>query len=135
MDTITPTAPRRLSWFNVAYLTVLLAGGLWCAATGVWPMAVVLLAGATLMGVVIRRALHGQGTDTRRLDAVQPFDERERAASTWSFAVVGRVALVALTALFVAQVALRRVDLVVAVGLVLLTAVWGVAIRVALRRA
>ncbi|GGL42845.1 hypothetical protein H9L10_10915 [Phycicoccus endophyticus] len=129
--------PRQLTWFNRILLAVVVAGGLWCTATGVWWFAAGLLGTAAALGVVLWRAVRGRGSDTRRLDAAQPFDEREHAASTWSFAVVGRTAIVALVAAVVVQAATRdgRVDATLASALVLVCLVWATAIRLALRRA
>lgn len=134
--TTTATPRRRISTFNVLYLAVLGLGGVWCAVEGVWTMAVVFLGVAVVLGVVIVRSLHGGGTDTKRLDAVQPFDEREQAASTWALAVVGQAALLGLTAVFVGLVATDAGPalLPVAFGLMALAVVWGVANRLAVRR-
>ncbi|NHA69669.1 hypothetical protein [Phycicoccus flavus] len=134
---LTSTAPRRrISTFNLLYLTVLTVGGLWCLVVGVWTMGVVLVGMAVVLGIVIGRSRRGAGTDTGRVDAVQPYDERERAASTWAFAVVGQAALIGLTAVFVGLVATDTGPglLPVALGLVALAVVWGVANRVAVRR-
>ena len=128
---------RDVSWFNRILITVLALGGAWCVAARVWPLGVVLVAAAVIMGVVTLRAAGGRGSDTMRLDAVQPYDEREQAASEWSFAVVGRIAIVGLVTVFVVQGATRdgRVDPVVTLVLVTLCLVWAGAIRVAVRRA
>lgn len=137
-DPLTSAAPRRrISTFNLLYLALFVGGGLWCLVAGVWTMGVVLLAVAVLLGAVIARSRRGAGSDTERLNAVQPYDEREQAASTWAFAVVGQAALLGLTAVFIGLVATGAGPemLPVALGLLALAVVWGVANRVAVRRA
>ncbi len=127
---------HRISWFNRILLTVVVVGGIWCLLSEAWLLGVLLLVAAAVLGAVILLAARGRFSDTTRLDAVQPFDERERAASTWSFAVVGRAAIIGMLGVFITQAATRegRVDLWVAFAVVLLCVVWGVAIRVAVRR-
>ncbi|WP_299446617.1 hypothetical protein [uncultured Phycicoccus sp.] len=127
---------RPISWFNRVLLTVLVAGAVWCAVTGVWLLAVVLAAAVAYLGLSIARARRGSGSDRSRVNAVQPFDERERDASTRALALVGQTSIIALMSIFIAQAATRdgRVDPVVAGVLIVLAAVWGVGIQVAVRR-
>ena len=127
---------HRISWFNRILLTVVVVGGIWCLLTDAWWLGVLLLVAAAVLGVVILLAARGRFSDTTRLDAVQPFDEREQAASTWSFAVVGRAAIIGMLGVFIVQAATRggRVDLWVALAVVLLCVIWGLAIRAAVRR-
>ncbi len=131
------TTLRHLTWFNRINLTVLVAGAAWCAVAGVWGMAVILVLAAAFLVVSIWRAARGAGTDTSRINAVQPYDERERAASTWALALVGQFAIIGLTALLVVQAATHdgRVDLLVAGPLIALALVWAVGIKAAVRRA
>ena len=131
------TALRHLTWFNRLFLAVMLGGAVWCLAVGIRWWAAVLPVGVAYLAVAYRQALRGKGTDRSRVNAVQPFDERESAASTWAFNITGQVAVLALMAIFVAQTATRdgQPDTVVVLLLLLVAGTWGVAIQVATRRA
>lgn len=134
--TTSATPRRRISTFNLLYLAVFVGGGVWCLVEGVWFLGAVFLGLSLFLGLAIARSRRGAGSDTERLNAVQPYDEREQAASTWAFAIVGQAALLGLTALFVGQIASRdgEADAVVVLGLLGLAVVWGVANRLAVRR-
>ncbi|MBR7743333.1 hypothetical protein KC207_08530 [Phycicoccus sp. BSK3Z-2] len=130
-------AIRHLTWFNRLFLVVMVGGAVWCLAVGIWWWTALLLVGVAYLAVAYRQALRGGGTDRSRVNAVQPFDERESAASTWAFNVTGQVAVLALMALFVAQTAMQggQPDTIVVLLLLLVAGTWGVAIQVATRRA
>ena len=130
------TALRHLTWFNRLFLALLVGGAAWWVAAGIWWYGIGLVLALGYLAVAYHRALRGRGTDRSRVNAVQPFDERERAASTWAFNVTGQVAVLALLGVFIGQVATGGVetDLTVALLLLLVAGTWGVAIQVATRR-
>ena len=127
---------HRITWFNRILLTVFVVGGAWCMVAGVWWIGLLLVLAAAVLSVIVWLAARGRLSDTARLDAVQPFDEREQAASTWSFAMVGRTAVIGMVGVFVVQAATRdgQVEPWLALAIILLCVVWGVSIRVAVRR-
>ncbi len=129
------TTARSITWFNRIYLAVFVAGAAWSLLEGQVLFGAALAAGAGAVAVSIVRATRGRGSDFERVSAVQPFDERDRAASTWSFAVVGMAAIILQTVVLLTQI-LRdgRADLLVAGESLSLFAVWAAAVWVAVRR-
>ncbi len=94
----------HLTWFNRAML-LLLGGGVAVALVrSEWLLAGVFGCLLLSMGAVILLASRGRGTDRMRVDAAQPYDERERLLTTRGFAVVGQFAIIAQLGLVLQQV-------------------------------
>ncbi len=126
---------RSISWFNRLYLALFAVGALGAAVSGEWWMSAALVLALAVVAIFIVRSLRGRGSDLTRISAAQPYDERDRAASTWSFAVVGMAAIIGQTALVVAGLVRDGVaDPLVLVQFLILMLVWSVAATVAVRR-
>lgn len=125
---------RPVSLFNRIYGPLLLA----CAAVALWRGVHGTAAIALLMCLTgawsVHRARQGLGSVSERVNAVQPYDERDAALVHASFAILGMAVLVAQTVMFFVAL-VRGVD---ATGeLLRLAAVCGigfVATEIAVRR-
>lgn len=92
---------QRITWFNRAMLVVLAAGAVLALVKGLWIPAVVLAVAFAIMAALIVRAAGGGGSDQTRIDAAQPYDEREARVALSGFALAGQVAVVVQTGLVI----------------------------------
>jgi hypothetical protein len=96
---------HRLSWFNRIALLLVLIGVIVCIMRGQWLPAGVFALALIGMAWAAIAASRGRGSDRMRVDAAQPFDERERQIVRSGFAVVGQFAFLTQIALVIWQVA------------------------------
>jgi hypothetical protein len=132
MQTLTAT-----TWFNRITLLVLSAGIVYLFVLGQTTAAVLWLAGVLYAAFSVVRSVSGRARDTTRVDAAQPFDERDAAAVRSGFALVGQVAFIAQLAIVIWHMGRpEEPGLLVEAGKVVVLAVaLGVGNRAALRQA
>jgi hypothetical protein len=125
-----------LTWFNKIGLAVLGVGVVYLALAGQSTAAILWSAGLLYLCVAVYRSVRGRAGDTERVDAAQPYDERDAAAIRSGFAAVGQVAFLGQVAIVIWH--MGRPDepglLVESVKVVVLAVVLGVANRAALQR-
>ena len=128
----------RMSWWNAVLALATLVGAVTMAALGRWGVAAIFLAVVVVVAGSAIYARSGRASDLTRLNAIEYADERDRAAGTHAFAIVGVVALVLSMAVFFVGTLLLEPDSpmfwVLWAQIILLTIAWGVANIVALRR-
>lgn len=131
METLTAT-----TWFNRIALLVLAAGVAYLFAQGQTTPAILWLVALLYAAFSVVRSVRGQGGDTERVDAAQPFDERDAAAVRSGFALVGQVAFIAQIAIVIWHMGRPEEPglIVEAVKVVVLAVVLAVGNRAGLRR-
>lgn len=133
---MTTLALAPLTWFNKVGFVLLATGVTYLAVAGQSTAAMLWGAGLVYLVVAAYRSMHGRAGDTERVDAAQPYDERDEAAVRSGFAVVGQVAFLGQIAVVIWH--MGRPDepglFLEMAQVVILAVVLGVANRVALRR-
>ena len=124
------------TWFNRIALLVLAAGVAYLFARDQTTPAVLWLLALLYLAFSVVRSVRGRAGDTERVDAAQPFDERDAAAVRSGFALVGQVAFIAQIAIVIWHMGRpEEPGLLVEAGKsVALAIVLGVGNRAALRR-
>lgn len=125
-----------LTWFNRIGLVVLAVGIPYLVVQREWIGAAVWTIALVYLSIAVNRSVRGRAGDTERVDAAQPYDERDAAAIRSGFAVVGQVAFLAQVAIVIwlmGQPVDERI-LIESVKMVALAVVLGVANRAALKR-
>lgn len=89
------TALPQVSWFNRVGLALLVVGITYLALRGQWVYTVLLALVLGYLAYSVLRARRGAADDSERVNAAQPFDERDASVSTHGFALVGQVAILA----------------------------------------
>lgn len=126
---------RAMSFLNRCALAILLAGAVWSCVRGRWSVTTLAVAGGLYAMWAIWQAQRGQTSDTARLDAAQPVDERDRELFDRALAWVGGFAVILELGIFLWRVGGGFADdWGASTRLPLLCVVWIIANRVVVRR-
>lgn len=126
----------KVTWFNRVGLLILAIGIPYLVMSGQPFAAGLWLIALAYLGFSVRRSITARADDQERVSAAQPYDERDSAAMTRAFALVGQFAFLAQVAIIIWH--MGRPDepglLVEALKTVALAVVLGIGNRTALRR-
>lgn len=100
-------ALTRLSWFNRIALSVLVVGTVLLLVRGHWITASIVAPAVPIMAWLALRSMKGAGSDYDRVNAAQPYDERDAAVITAGFSFLGQFVFIAQLALTLWALAVR----------------------------
>ncbi|MFN2320470.1 MAG: hypothetical protein ABR500_12430 [Dermatophilaceae bacterium] len=84
-----------ITWFNRTAFVVLAAGTVYLFAREQSTAALLLALALAVMAFSVSRSVRGLAGDNERVNAAQPFDERDSVAMRNGFAAVGQFAFIA----------------------------------------
>lgn len=125
-----------ISPFNLVFLSLWTAFGVWGALVGRWGVTAAAGVVLVVISLLIWDARGGE-SDYMRIAAAEPADERERSSERWAFAVTGMFAIFATTAHFLYDILTTPRDGGLPPSFAVFMAtmvVWGVAQSIAVRR-
>ncbi|XVX19189.1 hypothetical protein ACQP1U_12785 [Actinomycetota bacterium] len=128
------TTTRPISPFNRIFVPLLLVGGAAAIWRGQTSIGLAVLAGVTFVAVSIWRAQRGLGNTYERVNAIQPYDERDRELTMTGFGYLGMALFILQTLLFLYAVITQGDIVGEAVRLLAVCAISIIATTVAVRR-